>query len=1382
MEGSAFKWIALGLAVVLAALVCFAFYQPPTGPHVLSADEQSALNNPGQRAAKARELGRLKSKDAVPLLIGFCNDQDAEMRLACVQALAEIGHPDGVQALRIRVFDADVRVREAAAVGLGLLYDETACNGLVDALKDKDSRVRLAAIRSLAPYADAEAIAGLTDVLRDPDSDRNVRLAAVEALAGQPEQAAAGGLRRALSDADAAVRLAAVKGLASRADPTAYSALAQAMTDADPSVRAAAGAIARKIGKPLLQYMEKTLSNASQIGARLEAAQLLKALGPAPETVPPLLALLENIPSRSRETPEKLVSAVVEALAALGEGALGPLDAKVFSGECGRLAEQAAAQACKRIGRAAAKPIAESILHWKLYHDPEELRLWVQVLGELGDPCAASALNRALSQDIEGMAELVAQARARIEAASGVKLPPAAPDPVAFHQPVEKVGSLDIAPGLLPPTTKPISRIPHEGSVKLFLQSAVIRPFGSDNSRAELSLDLLRRGGDWEEYFWGYGLYFNKSQYPGRIVKRQADGDKVVLNLEVVVRDDAWVKGGFGEYEVELRPGPKGLTGAYRGRYNLKEVSGAVAVHCGEGKLPPPDLLQVDSGEHPRLLLRKADLPVLRARAQTDLGRRIVRSLLAKVAAGKVEDFAGYVNSVSTWVPGMERAIAQAFLAMLFDDPLHGRRAAQTAYVRAVTQAYGGEHGERLPYPLMLLGLGFDMTYDFCQPEQRRRLEQEVRTFYGFISALHGLQGNMAGGAPPGAYSCPAMNVLAMLREKSPFDLPILPDPLPVLLMGPDKSLGPREGVPVNELTPGVMVRGWLMNGPFEPEDGSDLLASLGGAAAAQPQEGAGVAYRGTTFRFRPLAPEAVRPTPGVGHRDECLRLPGATSETRSFLYALLKVNETTGVQMDCSHPFGYRASKLWVNGQLVFNRTVLLLEPGLYRLMLEVQGAVVSPYFIGVNAPQLRAKEKELRWLMSQWAEARKAHDLNGETQQMPVLLGWIKRGLRTVLWYEIDSLRKTNRAVGGDILWAAASAYQRVTGEPLPRDTPLPATDNPALVRGRLGDGYLCHTMHLAPPELKPALVWEFNRRFPAGNFGRLSCQELVAAFVNYPLTVAPQHPDQTLAKTSADAQRGVYLFQNGLSGPGAFTLQVFSRPEKPVETVTVLPRAGSFRLAGFGTEWAADGAGRGLRGGRGWASQRFENLLEVDPSGAEGVGKVMYYASKPDGSGVLGLDMSGVYSEGPELSIQAERHLAADYSGRSGAPALYAVVDHIKGGSTKTWTLFTLAERIAPEGRSFTIHARGSGGRGPGRCLRGWFVSPADVHLTVEEAASGRGRFPLLKARSERRDAFYFVVFTVQDGAPPQLTVRGEGAEATAVVGEQEIRFDGRKLVLK
>jgi hypothetical protein len=374
------------------------------------------------------------------------------------------------------------------------------------------------------------------------------------------------------------------------------------------------------------------------------------------------------------------------------------------------------------------------------------------------------------------------------------------------------------------------------------------------------------------------------------------------------------------------------------------------------------------------------------------------------------------------------------------------------------------------------------------------------------------------------------MMALAVLRDKGPFALRRPPAPRPVVTVSPDKALGPGEGVPVNGFAAGEMIGSWLMVGPFDPPAArhgrstkDDPLASLGGCASSQPQRGTAVTYRGRRFRFVPLPKTAVGRISGALRKTEYIVIPAAGADSRTFLYGLLNVEGEQGCLLDRRSAMGDRWSEVWINGRRFENGTVAAFEPGLHRVLLEVRGTVANPTFPPVDLGAARAEGRKHRWLLQRWQAAKRRHEQTGELQDVPLILGMCRRGFRTSCLHEINRMRSTGAGHGGGGL-AFISACWTATGQGLLPDTPLVLAACPQVISSsRLRDRALCFALGLAPEKLKPALVWEFNRRFLPGRLDRLSCMELVAAFVNYPLDVAPRRPDEIVPEAAVHPRRG-------------------------------------------------------------------------------------------------------------------------------------------------------------------------------------------------------------------------------------------------------------------
>jgi hypothetical protein len=96
----------------------------------------------------------------------------------------------------------------------------------------------------------------------------------------------------------------------------------------------------------------------------------------------------------------------------------------------------------------------------------------------------------------------------------------------------------------------------------------------------------------------------------------------------------------------------------------------------------------------------------------------------------------------------------------------------------------------------------------------------------------------------------------------------------------------------------------------------------------------------------------------------------------------------------------------------------------------------------------------------------------------------------------------RRTGQCGRGDIQWPYIAACH-VAGEPFFPDTPFPLAElPPANWRSAVDHRHLIFAMGMAPAELQRALAEEFRQRFLPNRFDGLSCLDLAAAFVNYPM----------------------------------------------------------------------------------------------------------------------------------------------------------------------------------------------------------------------------------------------------------------------------------------
>jgi hypothetical protein len=317
----------------------------------------------------------------------------------------------------------------------------------------------------------------------------------------------------------------------------------------------------------------------------------------------------------------------------------------------------------------------------------------------------------------------------------------------------------------------------------------------------------------------------------------------------------------------------------------------------------------------------------------------------------------------------------------------------------------------------------------------------------------------------------------------------------------------------------------------------------------------------------------------------------------------------------------------------------------------------------------------------------------------------------------------------------------------------------------------------------------------------------------FLNYPLDMKPQPPEGILPRAWEAKGRGYYSFRNGWKTMrDDIVASIYAKAG--VSNGWNQAEAGNFQIFGLGTEWAHhDPDAMGKTGSR-WLDNVV--MLPEDPINANGRAKVAFAElDQSTGSGVVTIDMDEVYKlleAGPGGSkkpaaaaddnaealppaeanpasaaaspITGLRSFAADYSGKSGAPAMFAVVDKIIGGKKKIWMFQNPrdpAVAVNISGNSFTL-SKGDAS------LKATFISPAGVR--IEKASGKLSAHPASGIADANGTAIhatadgggqFFVVFTLQRGAAPAVTASGSGLDAKVKVGNQTVRFDGNNLVI-
>jgi HEAT repeat protein len=118
-------------------------------------------------------LGKLREKSAVPKLVELLEDGDAVVRKEAVIALNHIKDRRALGAIGDCLGDDQAEVRRVAAIALGntRMREEELVQPLVKGLRDRDANVRKACLSALANLKAEEALESSAELLKDTDED-----------------------------------------------------------------------------------------------------------------------------------------------------------------------------------------------------------------------------------------------------------------------------------------------------------------------------------------------------------------------------------------------------------------------------------------------------------------------------------------------------------------------------------------------------------------------------------------------------------------------------------------------------------------------------------------------------------------------------------------------------------------------------------------------------------------------------------------------------------------------------------------------------------------------------------------------------------------------------------------------------------------------------------------------------------------------------------------------------------------------------------------------------------------------------------------------------------------------------------------------------------
>ena len=366
------------------------------------------------------------------------------------------------------------------------------------------------------------------------------------------------------------------------------------------------------------------------------------------------------------------------------------------------------------------------------------------------------------------------------------------------------------------------------------------------------------------------------------------------------------------------------MTGNFTGTCRGREVAGNVVGRLAEPALPAGFTPAVP-GEHPRLLFRRGDLPGLKKKLDSPLGKALV--------------------------PLLTDAMGLALKYQLTGDRASADASAAEVRKLMSDMSDGHGHGRRAWAPrLEQVALAYDMCYDAWTPQFRTEVEAY---FMRIARMIGGFERQWGGGgfswAPlkhgGRAYVSMGFAALALKGEKS--DAPAEParpyaDRPLVADIPPAEGYVPGDGVPLARYASDTMPGDWLYAGGFTRLPGQDPLAALGGPAALRPTVGTKVTAGARTelLRLLPHDPDKGYFKLPSGNAIDMTGATGRIYDSTSYFYCVVEMDAPRLVQVRTD----FSPATVYLNGVARRPGDFALLRKGLYPFL------VVTP--IGETTP----------------------------------------------------------------------------------------------------------------------------------------------------------------------------------------------------------------------------------------------------------------------------------------------------------------------------------------------------------------------------------------------------------------------------------------------
>jgi hypothetical protein len=254
-----------------------------------------------------------------------------------------------------------------------------------------------------------------------------------------------------------------------------------------------------------------------------------------------------------------------------------------------------------------------------------------------------------------------------------------------------------------------------EGKISLTLDKGIWKLWEEKPVFQAMTLDLVCHQGKCESEIWGFAPSFNKDvDHQGSVTVEKTDS---AWQLQV----DLQVQSHPGNpqltpatYQIEIVPHQDGFLGSYRGQYQKRTLIGKVTGAKSDLQLTRLANYQaIAPREHPRLIFRAEEIPLLKQKAQTSQGKVIINNL-KKALATEIQ-YDGYVPT------GGYHAAGHCFLSLLKDNPTSAEKAWQI-----VTKSMTNPGKRLLEHSPIVAGvaLAYDLCYNQWNETQQRQVNQ----------------------------------------------------------------------------------------------------------------------------------------------------------------------------------------------------------------------------------------------------------------------------------------------------------------------------------------------------------------------------------------------------------------------------------------------------------------------------------------------------------------------------------------------------------------------------------------------------------------------------------------------------------------------------------